>query len=95
MENNKEAIKQSLADFYDHTAHEYHESHYRRKGHYSPLQYRQHYIEEMIDARQIPPGARVLDVGCGPGELTLSLLKKEYNVWAVDIQAMADETLKI
>ncbi|MDA1129133.1 MAG: class I SAM-dependent methyltransferase [Chloroflexi bacterium] len=96
MEKNQEEIKQNLADFYDSTAVEYHDSHYQRKGRYSPLQYRQHYVEKMIEAQQVPPGAKVLDIGCGPGELSLNLLKKGYDVWAVDIsQSMVDEAVAV
>jgi len=94
-EKDREAAKQELAQYYDRSAHEYYETHYQRSCHYSPLRYRQRYIEEMIENLDIPKGARVLDVGCGPGELTLSLLKKGYSVWAVDIsQAMVDEAMR-
>lgn len=95
MDKDREAIKQDLAQHYDRFAHEYQEINYRRKRLYSPKQDRQRYIEEMIEHLDLPRGAAVLDVGCGPGELTVSLLKKGYNVWAVDIsQVMADEAIK-
>lgn len=95
MNKDREAIKQDLAQYYDGFAHDYEEINYRRKRLYSPLQYRQRYIEEMIEHLDLPRGAAVLDAGCGPGGLTLSLLKKGYDVWAVDIsQVMADDAIK-
>lgn len=95
MKRDRETIKQTLAHYYNRFAHDYHESNYRGTIHYAPLQYRQRYIEEMIENLDLPRGSAVLDAGCGPGELTLSLLKKGYNVWAVDIsQVMVDEATK-
>ena len=83
-------------DHYDDSAPEYHESYYRRRGYYSPLQYRQHYIEKMIERNEIPRGARILDVGCGPGELIINLLRREYDVWGVDIsRAMVEEAIDL
>jgi ubiquinone/menaquinone biosynthesis C-methylase UbiE len=41
----------------------------------------------MIEVEQIPPGANILDVGCGPGELLLSLTRRGYVARGIDISA--------
>jgi ubiquinone/menaquinone biosynthesis C-methylase UbiE len=91
MQKDDEAIKKELSRYYDEAVVKYHESNYKIKGRYSPLECRQSYIEKMVEGLMMPDGAKVLDVGCGPGELTLSLLKAGFSLWAVDIsQAMVD-----
>src|SRR5690349_8022592 len=77
-------VKHKLRTHYDGDAAQYHVAHYVAPGPYSPLQQRQFYIEEMI-RRHASPGARILDVGCGPGELVLSLLDQGYDARGVDI----------
>ena len=74
MKEAPEVIKQKLSRFYDQEAQGYHKIHYRTKVLYSPLAQRQKYIENMVEEVRTPRGAKVLDVGCGPGELVLSLL---------------------
>lgn len=76
--------KQSIADHYDTDASAYHRRFYIQQDVYRPLGYRQLYIEKMI-AAVAPPRAAVLDVGCGPGELILSLIKNGYDAHGIDI----------
>ena len=78
-------IKYRLKEHYDRDARAYHEVHYVRKTPYSPLKYRQQYIEELIAAAGVRAGDTILDVGCGPGELLLSLLRKGFDARGVDI----------
>jgi len=85
MHASRAAIKKDIEDFYNRDVRDYHHRNYIASGPYSPLKYRQFYIEGMIDRRNLPQEALILDVGCGPGELILNLLKKSYNVWGVDI----------
>src|SRR5688572_19040771 len=95
MEQNETLIKSRLSSFYTSTAADYHRSHYIDPIAYSPLQWRQRYVEMMIDRLSLPRGARILDVGCGPGELIVSLLGRGFDVWGVDIsQGMVDEAIK-
>ena len=48
----------------------------------------EHLVSAAID--RIPPGARVLDVGCGSGAIAVSIaLECRANVWAVDISTEA------
>jgi ubiquinone/menaquinone biosynthesis C-methylase UbiE len=91
MDTARTTIKGQLTGFYDRNAVDYHRTHYVAKTSYSPLKQRQLYIEEMIDALKLPRGARILDVGCGPGELLLTLLKRGYDAVGIDIsQGMID-----
>jgi ubiquinone/menaquinone biosynthesis C-methylase UbiE len=78
-------IKKTLASFYDGDARHYHEMHYIVQTDYTPLKQRQWYIEAMIASLALPRGTRILDVGCGPGQLLLQLLRRGYDVKGVDI----------
>ena len=89
-------LKQELEEYYDRYATEDQKAHYSKTTRYAPLQFRQRYIEKMIEDQALPAGSRVLDVGCGPGELTLSLLHKGFDVSAVDIsQYMINTAVRI
>jgi ubiquinone/menaquinone biosynthesis C-methylase UbiE len=91
MDTARTVIKGQLTGFYNRTAPDYHRMHYVVPSTYSPLKQRQQYIEEMIDALRLPQGARILDVGCGPGELVLTLLRRGYDAVGIDIsQGMID-----
>ena len=95
MEKNRKLIKQKIADIYYESVRAYHINNYISGRRYSPLEYRQYYIENMIERQNISKKARILDVGCGPGELIVSLLKKGYDLWGVDIsQGMIEEAVK-
>lgn len=95
MKEGHSILKEELVKFYDRTFVDYHEANYLREGVYSPLKYRQFYIEKMIENQRVPQGSRILDVGCGPGELVLQLLGKAYNVWGIDISpGMVQEATK-
>ncbi|HXM20961.1 MAG TPA: methyltransferase domain-containing protein [Terriglobales bacterium] len=93
MHEDVTVIKANLVQHYDH-AREYHEQNYLNGGEYLPLRYRQYYIEKMIEGLQLAAGAQVLDVGCGPGELVLHLLRKGYDARGIDISpAMIQEAI--
>ena len=72
--------------------------HYVVTSSYSPLKQRQRYIEEMINDLNLPKGARILDVGCGPGELVLTLLQRGYDAVGIDISQgmieIAEKTIR-
>ncbi len=91
MEETVTKIKHKLIEHYDADAEAYHDAHYRSSKTYSPLRFRQQYIEAMVSAADLPREARVLDVGCGPGELVTRLAQRGHNVWGIDIsQGMID-----
>lgn len=95
MKTTRQQVKKNLATFYDQSSREYHHWNYLAIKDYSPLRYRQHYIQKMIQNQHVPRGARILDVGSGPGELVLWLLREGYSVWGVDISAgMVEEARK-
>lgn len=85
MIENRKTRKLNLSDHYDNTAYDYHKELYLSERKYSPLRYRQHYIEKMIEKLKLSEGAKILDVGCGPGELIANLLNRGYDLWGIDI----------
>lgn len=87
MKEDASAVKDAVQSHYDSSATTYHRRHYREFDEYSPLRVRQAYVEDMLEAAQPGAGARVLDVGCGPGELVVSLAEKGYASWGIDISS--------
>jgi protein-L-isoaspartate O-methyltransferase len=53
-------------------------------------------VERYLDrlAAEVPAGARVLDIGCGTGVVTLALLERGFEVTGVDISAEMLEQLR-
>jgi len=45
------------------------------------------YISKMLDRIEVEPNSTVLDIGCGPGTLTIPLAKKVGSVTGLDISA--------
>lgn len=45
------------------------------------------YISQMLDRIEVMPGWTVLDIGCGPGAITIPLAKKVRSVTALDISS--------
>lgn len=99
MKGDAATVKRRVTDFFDQSATQYQQVHFSpvdEKAGYAPLQYRQAYIEDMIERQGVKPGARILDVGCGTGELAVNLVRKGYDVWAVDIApAMVETTTRM
>jgi len=91
-EDSNARSKAKLARIYDDSAGFYHRDNYLKNTCYAPLKYRQLYIERMIQDLNLSGSTRILDIGCGPGELVLALTKRGYEVWGIDISsAMAQE----
>jgi len=46
-------------------------------------------ISEILEQRSLPPGSRVLDLGCGTGDLAVWLAQKGYEAYGIDIAPTA------
>jgi ubiquinone/menaquinone biosynthesis C-methylase UbiE len=78
--------------YYEEEAIAYNQEFYEQNSAYPTLIYRQNYILEMIREIKLPKEAKVLDVGCGPGELLLELIEDFNYMIGLDI---ADEMVSI
>ena len=84
--------KSDIKAYYEDEAYDYNEEFYEKKSAYPTLIYRQNYILDMIKEIQLTRDSKILDVGCGPGELLLEL-RGDYEFLAgIDI---ADEMITI
>jgi SAM-dependent methyltransferase len=48
------------------------------------LMARQRFALQVVEAG-LPHGAKILDAGCGPGEMAAVLMQRGYEVWGIDI----------
>lgn len=78
---NKLAVK----DYFNRNSSLYHSNSYGSTRSYAPLRYRQQYVESMIDQLSLSPNSKILDAGCGPGELLISLSKRGFKPVGIDV----------
>ena len=83
--------KTQVTDHYNTVAGDYDREFYLDRDPYPPLRWRHEHMLELIDAASIPEGAKVLDIGCGPGEMVVDLARRGFDLWGVDIsESMID-----
>lgn len=44
-----------------------------------------HRYQALLSALRLPPGSRVLEIGCNPGQFTAILVQAGYRVWGTDL----------
>jgi ubiquinone/menaquinone biosynthesis C-methylase UbiE len=71
--------------YYEGEAHQYDQEFYGSKRGYPTLQYRHRYMLEMVLDLKLPEDACILDVGCGPGEMVVDLMRHRWRIWGIDI----------
>jgi ubiquinone/menaquinone biosynthesis C-methylase UbiE len=80
----RKRAQQQLLDQYFTASRPWKDIHYR-EGLYETI-YRQRWgaAVTLLEQMPLPPGSRVLEIGCGPGVTTLALVQRGYLVYAVD-----------
>jgi len=81
-----------VKNYYNEVADEYNDVFYIKENEYPPLKYRHKYILEMINEEKLPADSKILDIGCGPGELVLDLARSFNNIYGIDI---SEEMIRI
>ena len=78
-------MKENVKEYYEKEASVYNEEFYLKREEYPTLRYRHNYILHMISEISLPDTAKILDVGCGPGEMIKDLAKHNWKIYGVDI----------
>lgn len=90
--------KEAVKAHYQADAEEYDREFYKSEKAYPPLRYRHNYMYAMTEAIDLPPDAQILDIGCGPGEMVMDLVKEKRFITGIDISEemirLAQERLK-
>jgi ubiquinone/menaquinone biosynthesis C-methylase UbiE len=81
---NAEMEQRGVDRYFDANASHWDEIYRKRDLDALVYQSRQAVALKLIDHLQLPPGSRILEIGCGAGTLTLSLARRGYFVRAVD-----------
>jgi ubiquinone/menaquinone biosynthesis C-methylase UbiE len=85
-----------VAEHFQHTAAEWKDIYDRRDLYSLQYQERMRIVLSFVDGLGVRPGARALDIGCGPGLMTLGLAERGYSVDAIDIApAMIEMTRQL
>lgn len=79
--------KHDIEQYYEEQAAEYDREFYLSEAPYPTLKFRHQYILDMVRSLGLPPDARILDVGCGPGEMVIDLIGGDREIYGVDISA--------
>lgn len=88
----------NVKEYYEKEAHDYDNEFYVKKEKYSTLRYRHNYILKMLSGIEIKPDAKILDVGCGPGEMIKDIMLFNRQIYGIDIASemvqIANERIK-
>jgi len=83
--------KNKVKAYYKGEADDYDRMFYLEDDRYPTLRYRHNYMLDMVNAIDLANDAVILDVGCGPGEMVMDLIKDERELYGIDIaQEMID-----
>lgn len=80
----REMEQRSVDSYFDANASHWDEIYRARDLDALVYQSRQAVALKLIDHLQLPPGSRILEIGCGAGTLTISLARRGFRVQAVD-----------
>ena len=91
-------MKEAVKAHYDEDAEQYDHEFYKSNSSYPTLRYRHDYMFAMTEAIDLPEDAQILDIGCGPGEMVMDLVKEKRFITGIDISPkmihLANERLK-
>ncbi|MBL4734487.1 MAG: class I SAM-dependent methyltransferase [Flavobacteriales bacterium] len=71
--------------YYEEEAEKYEKEFYRSESDYPTLRIRHNYILEMVNSLSLPSSPRILDIGCGTGEMVRDLMSPERQIYGLDI----------
>lgn len=91
----RERTQQTLNEYFESpTAWE--DLHYRKGLYETIYQQRWTAVLSLLDKAGLPPGSRILEIGCGPGVTTLGLAQRGHLVYAVDtVSSMIDSMRRL
>lgn len=92
-------LQDKVTGYYNDVATRYNEEHFRNPNEYPTLLYRQMHILQMLEGAGVPKDAKVLDAGCGTGDLIKEMHQLGYtDLTGIDISdsmiAIAKENCK-
>src|SRR3954470_4589199 len=79
-------LQDKVTGYYNDVASRYYEEHFKNPNEYPTLLYRQMHILQMLESASVPKDARILDAGCGTGDLLKEMHSLGYsNLAGIDI----------
>lgn len=71
--------------YYEEEAEDFEKEFYQTESNYSTLRIRHNHILEMVYILPLPKDTKILDIGCGTGEMLMDLMAPKREIYGIDI----------